>query len=79
MYVIKKPLPGCIICHLFCATKKCVSQPPPQFFILYVNDKCYVVKYSKMLMYADDLMLYREVNDVWDASFLQYNLQAISD
>ena len=30
----------------------------PLYFILYINDICYVVKYSKMLMHADDLTLY---------------------
>ena len=32
-----------------------------------------------MLMYADDLTLYRVVNKAYDASLLQCNLQAISD
>ena len=32
-----------------------------------------------MLMYADDLTLYRVVNNAYDASLLQCDLQVISD
>ena len=48
-------------------------------FLLYVNDFCNVVKYSKILMFADDLTLYKVLNNFHDASLLQYDLHVISE
>ena len=55
------------------------SMLAPLFFLLYIKDICNVVKYSKILMYADDFTLCRVVNNLHDASLLQYDLQAISE
>ena len=41
----------------------------PPFFLEYINDICNAVEYS----------LYRVVNNLHDASLLQYELQAISE
>ena len=41
----------------------------PLFFLLYINDISYVTKNSKILLYAEELRLYRVVNNVYDAAF----------
>lgn len=48
-------------------------------FVLYINDICKVIVNSNALLYADDLTLYRSVNNEHDAALLQADLQAICD
>ena len=49
----------------------------PLFFLLYINDISNVIKNSKILLYADDLTLYRVLNNAYDAALLQQDLTSI--
>ena len=46
----------------------------PLFFFLYINDISNVKKNSKILLYGDDLTLYRVVNNAYNAALLQQDL-----
>ena len=43
-------------------------------FFLYINDISNVIKNSKILLYGDDLTLYRVVNNAYNAALLQQDL-----
>lgn len=48
----------------------------PLFFLFYVNDLCSVIA-SGYQMFADDLKVYRKINDHRDISLLQHDVNAI--
>ncbi|MDD9361520.1 MAG: reverse transcriptase domain-containing protein, partial [Anaplasma sp.] len=50
----------------------------PLLFLIFVNDLTLYVKYSKMLLFADDLKLYRLTNTVEDCVLLQSDVCSIS-
>ena len=47
----------------------------PLLFKIYVNDLDTVVKYSKMRLFADDVLLYASANSTQDCATLQHDLQ----
>ena len=49
----------------------------PLLFILYVNDVVSVIKHSTLKMFADDLILYREVVSIEDCQKLQQDLTQV--
>ena len=49
----------------------------PLLFILFVNDIVDVVKYSKCLLYADDLKIFLSVSSVRDCTYLQCDLDSL--
>lgn len=49
----------------------------PFLFLLFVNDIADNLKFAKILMYADDIKLYIEINSPLDASKLQRDLDSI--
>ncbi|MDD9361364.1 MAG: reverse transcriptase family protein, partial [Anaplasma sp.] len=50
----------------------------PLLFLIFVNDLTSCVKYSKMLLFADDIKLYRRTNTVEDRVLLQRDVCSIS-
>ena len=50
----------------------------PILFILFINDLANVCKYSKLMLYADDVTLYATVNNIIDANRLQADLDSIA-
>ena len=46
----------------------------PLLFILYINDVSSVISHSKILIYADDAKLFRNIVNVRDCSLLQVDL-----
>lgn len=51
----------------------------PVLFVIFVNSICDIFRDCECLLYADDLKMYRIVDDTSDASTLQVNLDALSD
>ena len=51
----------------------------PLLFVLYVNDLPSCFKYSKSLLYADDLKLYIPVSEKFDCELLQLDINSLSD
>ena len=49
----------------------------PLLFLLYVNDLDSVVKHSTIKLFADDVLLYAEVNTTKDCLALQDDLSAV--
>ena len=47
-------------------------------FILFINDQTNVCKFSKLMLYADDVTLYATVNNITDANRLQADLDSIA-
>ena len=60
----------------------CISGIPqgsilgPILFILFINDLTNVCKFSKLMLYADDVTLYATVNNIIDANRLQADLDS---
>lgn len=50
----------------------------PLFFNIGINDLPSVVKYSKCLMFADDLKIYKEISSPHDASLLQLDINNVN-
>ena len=50
----------------------------PILFILFINDLTNVCKFSKLMLYADDVTLYATVNNIIDANRLQADLDSIA-
>ena len=46
----------------------------PILFIIYIND---VIKHSKIQLFADDIVLYKEISTVRDAQQLQEDLESL--
>ena len=46
----------------------------PLFFILFINDLYWVLKFSNYLLFDDDLKLFKQTCSVADAAFLQNDL-----
>jgi hypothetical protein len=53
------------------------SHMGPLLFLLFVNDIIGRVKYSKCLMYADDLKVFLPISSVRDCSYLQRDLDSL--
>lgn len=51
----------------------------PLLFVLYLNDLPSVVKFSNMLMFADDVKLFMPIRSVVDYNFLQEDLNALTN
>lgn len=51
----------------------------PILFLAFINDIKQVVKFSKFLLFADDLKIYVKINSPLDASKLQRDLNAVVD
>ena len=51
----------------------------PILFILYLNDLPSIVKFSKILMYADDVKLFLSIGNTSDCSLLQDDLNRLSE
>lgn len=51
----------------------------PLLFVLFINDVFKYVKYSKFLLYADDLKLYKTIHNNCDSNQLQYDINSISE
>lgn len=50
----------------------------PLFFLLFVNDIVKVLKYSRCLLFADDIKIYAKIRDYLDAVRLQCDLNRLS-
>lgn len=50
----------------------------PLLFLVFINDIVDVLQYSKCLMYADDIKIFRPIDSVCDAIHLQYDLDAVA-
>ena len=50
----------------------------PLLFLLYINDLCDVVQ-SRIKLYADDTLVFREINSIQDSVALQRDLDAIDE
>lgn len=55
------------------------SKLAPLLFIISINDITDVVKYSNVSMYADDVKLYKTVNNVGDAGELQMDIDSMAE
>nr|CAI5852317.1 unnamed protein product [Callosobruchus analis] len=53
------------------------SHCAPILFTLFVNDISDVMSYSKAIMFADDLKIYRTIKDVGDSAGIQNDLDAL--
>lgn len=51
----------------------------PLLFIIYINDIVNIIKYSKCLLYADDLKIFKVIETSRDAFDLQEDLNSIVD
>lgn len=50
----------------------------PLLFILFMNDVPRIFEFSKCLMYADDLKIFRSINCIQDATRLQFDLESLA-
>jgi len=50
----------------------------PLLFNIFINDISRVLKYSKLLLYADDLKIFRQVGTAVDAHYLQQDLDNLN-
>ena len=51
----------------------------PLLFILYVDDLCSAIKHSSIKLFADDVTIFKEINNVDDCFVLQKDLDAVLD
>ncbi len=49
----------------------------PLLFLIFINDITHKIKYSRVLLYADDLKLFRQISEVDDRKYLQLDLDAL--
>ena len=49
----------------------------PLLFILFINDVRNVLKFAKLLVFADDIKIFSEIRNSYDQMSLQKDLQAI--
>ena len=49
----------------------------PILFIIYINDVIENIKHSKIWLFADDIVLYKEISAVRDAQQLQEDLKSL--
>ena len=49
----------------------------PFLFFVFINDQSNVIKFSKYKLYADNLTIYKTVNNYHDAPELQYDLKSL--
>ena len=49
----------------------------PTLFLIYINDIIDDIHYSKIRLFADDIILYKQVSSVNDANCLQIDLQSL--
>ena len=49
----------------------------PILFLLFINDLSKVIKYSKTLLFADDLKIYSSISNLNDCFLLQLDINAI--
>ena len=49
----------------------------PTLFLIYINDIIDNIHYSKIRLFPDDIMLYKQVSSVNDANHLQSDLQSL--
>ena len=49
----------------------------PILFIIYINDVIENIKHSKIRLFADDIVLYKEISAVRDAQQLQEDLESL--
>lgn len=50
----------------------------PLLFILFINDVCSAVKFSRCLLYADDLKLFHTIRSSQDAANLQHDANSVA-
>jgi hypothetical protein len=48
----------------------------PLLFNVFINDLCAKINYSKSLLFADDLKIYRDIKSAEDCKFLQANIDS---
>jgi len=51
----------------------------PTLFLIYMNDVVDNVKYSKIRLFADDIILYREISSSHDTQLLQNDLKSLQE
>ena len=51
----------------------------PLLLLLFIKDLPKVIKYSKSLLFADDLKIYRSISNLNDCFLLQLDINAIID
>ena len=51
----------------------------PILFLIYMNDVVDNVKYSKIRLFTDDIILYREISSSHDVQLLQNDLKSLQD
>ena len=51
----------------------------PTLFLMYINDICDCIKYSKILSFADDCKIYKEIRSRCDCLLLQDDLNRINE
>jgi hypothetical protein len=51
----------------------------PLLFLLFINDLCYGLKHSQFLLYADDLKMFKKINNINDSKLLQIDLEYINN
>ena len=49
----------------------------PLFFLIFINDICDSVQYSKVLKFADDLKIYKIINELQDCEKLQSDVNSL--
>jgi hypothetical protein len=51
----------------------------PLLFNIFINDNCDYISYSKYLLFADDLKIYRNINNVHDCKLLQSDINSMQN
>jgi hypothetical protein len=51
----------------------------PFLFNLFINDQCSSVQYCKLLIFADDVKIFRVINSPHDCLLLQSDINSVSD
>lgn len=54
------------------------TQLGPILFLIFINDICSIVKHSQLLLFSDDLKLFRVINNIDDRLLLQSDIDAVS-
>ena len=48
----------------------------PTLFIMYINDVLSSIKYSELLLFADDAKLFKEISSIDDCLLLQHDIDS---